>query len=62
MDSTYKNQLHISYARSKFKKRISFAIASKRIKGFGSVQFGHSVVSNFCDLMDCSTLGFPVHH
>ena len=28
----------------------------------GSVQFSHSVVSNSFDPMDCSTLGFPVHH
>ena len=29
---------------------------------FSSVQFSHSVVSDFCDLMDCSTSGLPVHH
>ena len=29
---------------------------------FCSVQFSHSVVSDSCDLMDCSTPGFPVHH
>ena len=28
----------------------------------GSVQFIHSVVSNFWDPMDCSMPGFPVHH
>ena len=27
-----------------------------------SVQFSHSVVSDFCDPMDYSTPGFPVHH
>ena len=27
-----------------------------------SVQFNHSVVSDLCDLMDCSTPDFPVHH
>ena len=26
------------------------------------VQFNHSVVSDFCDPMDRSTPGFPVHH
>ena len=26
-----------------------------------SVQFSHSVLS-LCDLMDCSTTSFPVHH
>ena len=29
---------------------------------FISVQFSHSVMSNSCDPMDCSTSGFPVHH
>ena len=29
---------------------------------FSSVQFSRSVVSNFCDPMDCSTPGLPVHH
>ena len=28
----------------------------------GQVQFSHSVMSNFLDLMDCSTSGVPVHH
>ena len=28
---------------------------------FSSVQFSHSVVS-YCDPMNCSTPGFPVHH
>ena len=27
-----------------------------------SVQFNHSVVSDLCDPMDCSTPDFPVHH
>ena len=27
-----------------------------------SVQYSHSVVSDFWDLMDCSMPGFPVHH
>ena len=27
-----------------------------------SVHFSHSVVSNFCDSMDCITPGLPVHH
>ena len=27
-----------------------------------SVQFSHSVVSDLCDPMDCSTPGLPVHH
>ena len=27
-----------------------------------SVQFSQSVMSDSCDPMDCSTLGFPVHH
>ena len=27
-----------------------------------SVQFSHAVMSDLCDPMDCSTLGFPVHH
>ena len=27
-----------------------------------SVQFSHSVMSDSCDPMDCSTLGLPVHH
>ena len=27
-----------------------------------SVQFSHSVVSDFCDPMNCSTPGLPVHH
>ena len=50
MNSTYKNQLHfytltVSYSRSKFIKTISFAIASKRIKGF--IQFS-SVRSLSC--------------
>ena len=26
------------------------------------VQFSSSVVSYLCDLMDCNTPGFPVHH
>ena len=26
------------------------------------LQFSHSVVSDFCNPMDCSTPGFPVHH
>ena len=30
-------------------------------KSVSSVQFSHSVVS-FCDPVDCSTLGLPVHH
>ena len=25
-------------------------------------QFSHSVMSDLCSLMDCSTPGFPVHH
>ena len=29
---------------------------------FSSVQFSHSVVSNSCSPMNCSTPGFPVHH
>ena len=29
---------------------------------FSSVQFSHSVMSNSCDPMDCSTPGLPVHH
>ena len=29
---------------------------------FSSVQFSCSVVLTLCDPMDCSTLGFPVHH
>ena len=29
---------------------------------FSSVQSSCSVVSTLCDPMDCSTLGFPVHH
>ena len=29
---------------------------------FSSVQFIHSVVSDFCDPIKCSTLGLPVHH
>ena len=29
---------------------------------FGTVQFSHSVVSDSLWPMDCSTLGFPVHH
>ena len=28
----------------------------------GTVQFSRSVVSDFCDPMDCSTPGLPVHH
>ena len=27
-----------------------------------SVQLSHSVMSNFCNPMDCSTPDFPVHH
>ena len=27
-----------------------------------SIQFSHSVVSDFCDPIDYSTLGLPVHH
>ena len=27
-----------------------------------SVQFSHSVMSNLCNPMDCSTSGLPVHH
>ena len=29
---------------------------------FSLVQFRHSVASMFCDPMDCSKPGFPVHH
>ena len=29
---------------------------------FYLIQLRHSVVSDFCDPMDCSTPGFPVHH
>ena len=29
---------------------------------FSSVQFSHSVMSDSCELIDCSTPGFPVHH
>ena len=29
---------------------------------FSSVNFSHSVVSDICDPMDCSTPGFAVHH
>ena len=28
---------------------------------FSSVQFSHSVMSDFCNPMDCSTPGLPVH-
>ena len=37
----------------------------KRLRGFlfSSAQFSYSVVvSDFCDPMDCSMPGFPVHH
>ena len=27
-----------------------------------SVQFSHLVMSEFCDPIDCSTTGLPVHH
>ena len=30
--------------------------------GVSSVQYSCSVLSDFCDLMDCSALGFSVHH
>ena len=36
--------------------------ASIYFKGFSSVQFSCSVVSDSCDPMDCSTPGLPVHH
>ena len=29
---------------------------------FSSIQFSRSVVSDFCDPMDCSMPGFPVYH
>ena len=29
---------------------------------FSSIQFSHSVMSDSCDPMDCSTPDFPVHH
>ena len=32
------------------------------MNSYCSDQFSHSVVSNLCDTMDCSTPGFPVHH
>ena len=34
----------------------------KKSKGFSSVQFSRSVMSNSLQPMDCSTPGFPVHH
>ena len=35
---------------------------STAIPGKSSVQFSHSVMSDSCDPMDCSTTGFPIHH
>ena len=29
---------------------------------FSSVQFTHSVMSNFCNPINCNTPGFPVYH
>ena len=37
-------------------------ITQELLYQFSSVQFIHSVVSDSCDPMDCSTPGFPVHH
>ena len=38
----------------------SFALQAAN--NISSVQFSHSVVADFCDPMDCSTPGLPVHH
>ena len=39
-----------------------FGIDSDFSVQFSSVQFSHSVMSNICDPMDCSTPGLPVYH
>ena len=35
---------------------------ASRYPQFSSVQSSHSVVSNFCEPMDCGMPAFPVHH
>ena len=39
-----------------------FVYALSTDEHFSSVQFSLSVMSNFCNLMDCSTPGFLIHH
>ena len=46
---------------SEMETRLDHSRAFVSVK-FSSVQFIHSIVSDSCDLMDCSTPGFPVHH
>ena len=41
---------------------LNMPLSQDPIPWFNSVQFSHSVVSEFCNPMDCSTPGFPVHH
>ena len=38
------------------------SVFSQLFNSLSSVQFSHSVVSNFCNPMYYSTPGFPVHH
>ena len=47
-----------------FQSAVSFYISTSNagVIQFLSVQFSHSVVSDICDPMDCSTPGLPAHH
>ena len=46
----------------KSRQRTWIAIFSKKHTHDQSVQFSCSVVTNYCDPMDCSMPGLPVHH